>query len=134
MSVLAPMEEHCNQLAEHLRLDFQISIQVKNGVSILCRPKAAMDFVSLSSVSSGEQALAVFLILDMLNTLSGFGILIMDNLDSLDAKALDELLSVLTRKDVLDRYDHIFLAMVDHIDSMETLDKYRISIDQIIKL
>lgn len=134
MSVLAPMEEHCNQLAEHLRLDFQISIQVKNGVSILCRPKATMDFVSLSSVSSGEQALAVFLILDMLNTLSGFGILVIDNLDSLDAKALDDLLLVLTREDVLDRYDHIFLAMVDHVDSLETLDKHCASIDQIIKL
>lgn len=73
-----------------------------------------MDFVDLSDVSTGEQTLAIFLILDMLNQLSGFGILMLDNLDALDANALDELMGVLTSKEVLDRYDHIFISMLAH--------------------
>lgn len=131
-SVLAPLEKHCNELAEKLRLDFQLSIQVRNGVTILCKPKAAVDFVNLTDVSTGEQTLAIFLILDMLNELSGFGILMMDNLDVLDAAALDELMNVLTSKEVLDRYDHIFISMVAHNDSLDILNKYHSSIDQCI--
>ena len=131
-SVLAPLETHCNDLAEKLRLDFKIAIQVKNGVTILCKPKSAVDFVNLTDVSTGEQTLAIFLILDMLNQLSGFGILMMDNLDALDASALDELMGVLTTKEVLDRYDHIFVSMVAHDDSVAVLNKHSAVIDQFI--
>lgn len=134
MSILTPLEEHCNNLAEKLRLDFKMSIRMQNGVAILCKPKASVDFVELKSLSSGEQALAVFLILDMLNTLSGFGMLMMDNLDALDADALDELLAVLTMQDVLDRYDHIFISMVSHDDSCKVLNKYKGSINEMIRL
>lgn len=131
-SVLEPLEKHCNALADKLRLDFQLSIQVKNGVTILCKPKSSVDFVNLTDVSTGEQTLAIFLILDMLNELSGFGILMMDNLDALDASALDELMAVLTSPEVLDRYDHIFVSMVAHDDSVDVLNKYSASIDQFI--
>jgi DNA repair exonuclease SbcCD ATPase subunit len=132
-SVLEPLEIHCNDLAKKLRLDFEIAIQVQKGISFFCKPKASMDFVSLTSVSSGEQALATFLMLDMLNSLSGFRLLMMDDLDKLDKTALDELLAVLTDADVLNRYDHIFLAMVDHDDAMAVLDRRKSSIDRLIK-
>lgn len=131
-SVLAPLEKHCNDLADKLRLDFKLSIQVKNGVTIQCKPKASVDFVNLTDVSTGEQTLAIFLILDMLNELSGFGILMMDNLDALDASSLDELMTVLTSTEILDRYDHIFVSMVAHDDSLEILDKHSACIDQFI--
>ena len=131
-SVLAPLEKHCNDLADKLRLDFKLSIQVKNGVTIQCKPKASVDFVNLTDVSTGEQTLAIFLILDMLNELSGFGILMMDNLDALDASSLDELMTVLTSTEILDRYDHSFVSMVAHDDSLEVLDKHSACIDQFI--
>ena len=131
-SVLEPLEKHCNDLADKLRLDFKLSIQVKNGVTILCKPKSSVDYVGLTDVSTGEQTLAMFLILDMLNQLSGLGLLMMDNLDALDADALDELMTVLTSKEVLDRYDHIFVSMVAHDDSVNVLDKHRANIDQFI--
>lgn len=131
-NVLAPLEKHCNELASKLRLGFELSIQVKNGVTILCKPKASADFVSLTDVSTGEQTLAIFLILDMLNQLSGLGLLMMDNLDALDAEALDELMAVLTLQEVLDRYDHIFISMVSHDDSIAVLQKYCSNIDQLV--
>jgi len=134
MSVLEPLEQHCNELARSLRLDFQISIRVDNGIHFFCKPKATVDFISLASVSSGEQALATFLILDMLNSLSGFRMLLIDDLDKLDAAALDELLAVLTSDDVRDRYDHIFLAAVDHDDTLATFQKYEALIDNMIKI
>ena len=133
-SVLEPLEAYCNELAKKLRLDFEIAIKVQKGISFLCKPKASMEFVNLTAVSSGEQALATFLMLDMLNSLSGFRLLMMDDLDKLDAGALDELMTVLTDKEVLDRYDHIFLAMVDHDDAMEVLDRRSAVIDNSIRL
>jgi DNA repair exonuclease SbcCD ATPase subunit len=132
-SVLEPLEAHCNELAKKLRLDFEVAIHVQKGISFLCKPRASMDFVSLSSVSSGEQALATFLMLDMLNSLSGFRLLMMDDLDKLDAGALDELMAVLTDSEVLERYDHIFLAMVDHDDAIAVLEQRETAIDNLIR-
>ena len=54
-------------------------------------------------------------------------------LSELDADALDQLLAVLTEPEVLDRYDHIFLAMVDHDDAMAVLGKHKAVIDQLIQ-
>ena len=132
-SVLEPLKIHCNELAKKLRINFEMNIQVQKGINFLCKPKASMDFVPLHSVSDGEQDLAIFLILDMINNLSGFRILMMDSLDKLDAGALDELMAVLTDAEVLERYDHIFLAMVDHDDSLAVLDKYKTAISQLIR-
>jgi len=58
----------------------------------------------------------------------------MHDLDKLDAGVLDELLCVITDTAVLDRYDHIFLAMVDHDDAMAVLDRHRAAVTQIIRL
>jgi hypothetical protein len=132
-SVLTPLEEHCNELAKKLRLNFEIAIKVDKGIKFFCKAKASMDFVSLPQVSSGEQLLVIFLILDMLNSLSGFRILMIDDLDKMDAGALDELMAVLADPEVLKRYDHIFLAMVDHDDAMKVLNRYGTAIDKIIQ-
>jgi len=46
-----------------------------------------------------------------------------------DAKALDGLMSVITKDEVRETYDHIFIAMVNHDDSMKVLDRYAAYID-----
>jgi len=127
---LEPIIEHCNNRAKMLKLDFEVGLKVENGVHIVCRPNtgAIVEPLPLESVSSGEQAYALFLIMDSLNALHGLGILMLDDLDKLDAMAFWSLLNLLKKEEVLESYDHIFLAAVDHKDTMDTIDSFRTSL------
>ena len=62
--------------------------------------------------------------MDVLNKLTGFDILILDNLDSLDTNAFSKMLSLVSSPEFLARYDHIILAGVDHPDLVEEISKY----------
>lgn len=119
-----PLIEHCNNRAKTLKADFEIAVKVDNGIRFLCKSKSDSGYLSLESVSSGEQLLAIFLIVDMLNTLSGFNILMLDDLDKLDEAALEGLMKLILNPEVLDTYDHIFLATVNHPDAINTFKKY----------
>ena len=94
----------------------------------MCSPNTSCDMVKLESVSSGEQAYALFLVMDALNALSGYGILVLDDLDKLDENALDALLSLLEKPGVMDNYDHVLMAMVNHEDSLAVLKKHEKSL------
>ena len=78
----------------------------------------------MSAVSAGEQACALFLVMDALNSLTKFGILILDDLDKLDKNALDGFFSLLSKPEVRSDYNHILIAMVDHEDSLAVVNKY----------
>ena len=78
---LSPLIDYCNEKASQLKTGFQINIQTSNGTHLMCKPKESSDYQELSAASSGEQLLATFLITDMLNALSGYGILMLDDLD-----------------------------------------------------
>lgn len=125
---LEPIIEQMNIRASELKLNFGVSLVVDNGVHIMVNPDTSTSsskFLPLERVSSGEQAYALFLVMDTLNSLSGIGILFLDDLDKLDDGALNNLLSLITRKDIADCYSHIVLAMVDHDDSVLTLNSFK---------
>ena len=61
------------------------------------------------------------IMLDMLNQLTGFGILVLDDLDNLDAQAFGKVMKALKDSEMMDRYDHVFISMVDHADLMSSL-------------
>ena len=119
-----PLIKHCNKRAASLKSDFEIAAQVSKGVHIMCKPTKESGFLDIKEVSSGEQLLAIFLIADMLNELSGFRIMMLDDLDKLDENSLSSLLSLIMDDKVLNSYDHIFLATVDHPDAVEIFKRY----------
>ena len=122
---LSPLIDYCNEKASRLKTGFQINIQTSNGTHLMCKPKESSDYQELSAASSGEQLLATFLITDMLNALSGYGILMLDDLDKVDDSSLNNLLSLLCDREVSDSYDHIFLAGVNHDDTVKTIQSYK---------
>ncbi len=122
---LSPLIDYCNEKASRLKTGFQINIQTSNGTHLMCKPKESSDYQELSAASSGEQLLATFLITDMLNALSGYGILMLDDLDKVDDSSLNNLLSLLCDREVSDSYDHIFLAGVNHNDTVKTIQNYQ---------
>ena len=125
---LDPLIKHANTRAAELKLGFTIKLVSDNGISIMCSPNTSCDMIKLESVSSGEQAYALFLVMDALNALSGYGILVLDDLDKLDENALDALLSLLEKPGVMNNYDHVLMAMVNHKDSLAVLKKHEKSL------
>lgn len=64
--------------------------------------------INYKSLSKGEQLRAAYVLMSMFNALNQFRLLLLDNLDGLDAESC-QLLFELIEKD-LDDYDHVFLA------------------------
>ncbi len=74
-------------------------------------------------LSSGERCLVNFLVLDVINALTGLKIMMLDDLDSLDKDAFKKLIGLINSTAVLPEYDHIFLATVAHTNIMSALKK-----------
>lgn len=122
---LEPLIDHCNDQAAKLKSDFTIGVKVDNGVNILCSPHPGVaDPIPLDELSSGEQVFALMLVMDALNALTGLGILILDDLDKLDEEAFKALLTMLHTPGVIDDYDHVFMACVNHEDAVRAISAY----------
>lgn len=119
-----PLIEHCNERAKVLKPDFSIGLVSNDGIHIMCKPTGVKKAMPLDAASSGEQLLAMLLILDAINALSGLGILVLDDLDKLDEASLNALFELLTNPEISEPYDHIFVAMVNHEDAIKTCKKY----------
>lgn len=65
----------------------------------------------------------------MFASISGAGILILDELSIMDESVLDALLSILTEHE--SEYDMALLACVNHADKMELLKKHGLQIMKI---
>lgn len=121
---LNAFEDICNEKAMEIDPEFRIKLYAENGVKISCKKTKKSDFIPYDFLSSGEKQLVMFLIMDMLNSLSGLNILIMDDLDRLDKDAFEALIKIIADKKVSDHYDHILLCAVDHEDTLNILSKY----------
>lgn len=105
--------------------DFDIRFVSDNGMQVWCKVDATREYVPYNSLSGGEKTIVTFFVLDMLARLSGFKILLLDELESMDATAFDKLVNLLNIDEIRNEYDHIFIAGVDHEDTMNTLKKLK---------
>lgn len=121
---LEPLLTVCNDTAKKLKLDFAIKTTCVGGLKFFCQTSKESGFVPFDAISNGEKIIAELLIMDMLNSLSGIHILILDNLDTLDSKTFKNLLSLVYSPEFSERYDHIYLAGVNHPDAEEVVKKY----------
>lgn len=122
---MTAFEEACNEKAAKLGLNgMRVKFVAKSGVKAYIDTKGTGIYLGYESLSGGEKAVYIYLMLDMLNALSGLRILILDELSVLDKETFDALLSLIMEHK--DDYDQIFLAMVNHEDTVETIAKYGI--------
>ena len=68
----------------------------------------------------------MFLLVSMLSSLSGMGVIILDELSVLDDNTFENLIRIL--KENSDEYDMCLIALVDHVDMINTLNRYEIPI------
>ena len=122
---LSPLQDHCNDRARAIaeNIEVQFIVDGKGVVQLLAKTDPKKGFVLASALSSGEKAIVLFLLMDMLNALSGYRILLMDGLDTLDNSAFKRLVGCISKEEVIETYDHVFLAMVNHPNLVKTLDE-----------
>ena len=111
-------ETACNSHSE-LAKGFEISFVPEDGVKVYAKTPASAEPVYYTGLSSGEKILVSFLVLDMLNQLTGMRMAFIDNLEQLDRRSLEYAHNILTSEEFLDSYDHIFVCGVDNQDIKE---------------
>lgn len=118
--------EPCNEKASKLFPGMNLKFVSENGVKVLTDPNGSGEYLEFTSLSGGEQASVMFLLVSMLASLSGMGIIILDELSVLDDVVFENLVRVLHENQ--DEFDMCLLASVDHVDTLKTLKKYDIPV------
>lgn len=123
--LLSALTGELNDLADKIGLDYKLAIDIdaKGNACIKCEtPRGRQDY---GSMSTGEKLMIQFLVMTEINQLSGFKLLVIDNIDKLDGNNFVKLMNFLETNPVVDTlYDHIFVATVDHnefVDKAATL-------------
>lgn len=122
---LKEFEVPCNEKAERIFDKMQIRFTAENGVTIYCDTEGLGNFVSFQSLSAGEKVAVTFIIVLTLAFISGFGIVLMDELSVLDKKTFERLIE--TIKAAKDEYAMTVIACVDHTDTDRILKEEGIS-------
>ena len=111
-------EQACNTCSE-LAKGFEISFVPEGGVKVYAKTPESREPVYYTGLSSGEKILVSFLVLNMLNQLTGMRMAFIDNLEQLDRRSLEYIHSIVMSEDFLESYDHIFVCGVNNQDIME---------------
>ena len=119
-SYLSIFEEICNERSTKFRPDTTFKFVNDNGVVVLMKNDKG-NYLSYDNLSGGEKAYMLFILIDMLNSLCGTRLLVLDELSVLDGMTFDSLLDLLGAYG--EDYDHIIIAAVDHPDTVESLTK-----------
>lgn len=123
---LEEFAEPCNEKAGKLFPGMKLKFITQDGVKVLTDPNDSGEYLEFNSLSGGEQASVMFLLVSMLSSLSGMGIIILDELSVLDDNTFENLIRIL--KENSNEYDMCLIALVDHVDMIKTLNKYEIPI------
>jgi hypothetical protein len=117
-----PLEEYCNREMASILPKYTIKFDVSDGIRVLLKNQNGQA-IAYESAARGEKLRIRFLILNMLNALSGFRLLMVDDLDSLDRESLAALVTLINSEKIKNEYDHIFLCGVNHKEVRETVEK-----------
>lgn len=123
---LEEFAEPCNEKAGKLFPGMKLKFVTQDGVKVLTDPNGSGEYLEFNSLSGGEQASVMFLLVSMLSSLSGMGVIILDELSVLDDNTFENLIRIL--KENSDEYDMCLIALVDHVDMINTLNRYEIPI------
>ena len=124
-SYLSIFEEAINQRAKEMRKGMEVKFRPENGIKYLVKVKEEKDFHLYDELSKGEKTLAAFLLLDLVSALCGTNMMILDDLNNLDNKALNEIFEIITSPDFKKGYDHIVVASVDSSEILDIAEKYK---------
>ena len=116
---LRPLEDYFNKELKKLLPKYSVRLDGSNGFSIKVI-KDGKEYDAKDFASAGEGCRLWFILMDLINALTPYRILVFDNTDSMDGRAMIAFLNML--QGVQERYDHIFVSMINYMDVEEMLD------------
>ena len=128
---LKPLEDYFNLSVRKILPKYKVRLDCSDGfrIELLDGDKV---YDASKSASSGERARIWFVLMDLINALSSYRILVFDNTDGMDADALISFLDMLSSPDLQQRYDHIFVSVINYKEVIEYLtQKKEFSVIQI---
>lgn len=120
------MSKESNKIAKKINPELEVRFDNSNGLKMLAKFHNNGFFVPIEKLSSGEQVITTFLIMSIINSITGAKMLVIDSLDRLDKESLQAFLELLMESDM---YDCIFFGMVDHQDTLESLQQFKETYD-----
>lgn len=116
--------EETNKAAALLKPGMTFRFVSENGVLVTADMHGTGDYLSYASLSNGEKSVMLLTLMTMLNSLTGFRLLIMDEMSVLDAETFGAVVRLL--KATTATRDHAIIAAVDHTDTVAALKKEKI--------
>ena len=120
-------EDLINERSQKIRGDVSFSIIPEDGIKILM--DTGNGFLPYENLSGGEKAYMLFMIMDMLNSLSGTRILFIDELSVMDAENFNALLDIICTYS--SEYDHVVFAAVNHMETVAAIKAHGIPMVEI---
>lgn len=120
-------EELINERSKKIRSDVSFAIVPEDGIRILM--DTGNGLLPYENLSGGEKAYMLFMIMDMLNSLSGTRILFIDELSVMDAENFNSLLDIICAYS--SEYDHVVFAAVNHVETVEAIKDHGIPMVEI---
>lgn len=121
---LKPLEDYFNAELSRLLSEYRVRLDCGNGFVIKIID-GEHEYDASKSASAGERSRIWFVLMDLINALSSYRILVYDYTDSMDSASLIQLLQMLESDEVQSRYDHIFVAMIDYSEVLQQLEEMK---------
>lgn len=119
------LEETCNECVEVVRPDVHFTFLPENGLTVLMDSGSGTE-LPYESLSGGEKALFLFVMLDLISQLSGAKILSLDEISVLDSENLGSVVEMMMENK--ERYDHIFISGVNYPEIKDVVEKEFVSV------
>jgi hypothetical protein len=104
-----PLTEYMNEQIVKLLPDRAIHVDTDKGLEFMVADETD-GIIGINALSTSEKLRVALIIQDMLNELSGFRILMIDNIDSFDNDTFKSVFDYITDESTLSRHDNIFIA------------------------
>ena len=93
----------------------EMRLVADNGVKLQAKFNNG-EFHYYNDLSRGERLVAIFLLLDLFNSLNGTRILVLDDLNHLDGESFSEFLDMIFKTEIMQEYDHMLLCAASNTD------------------
>lgn len=120
---LQPLEQFFNERLQLMLPEYTARLECDNGFAIKLHHQDGSVIDAFDSASQGQLCQIWFALLDLINSLSPYRVLLFDKTDSMDADALTNLIEMLQQEEVQKNYDHIFVSMIDYAEVEPVLNK-----------
>ena len=107
---ISDLEEVCNEQARKIKSNYRLKFAAEAGLKVTIIPKAGGAELPISGLSTGERTIALLLLMDLINQVSGANILLLDDMEKLDVVNMSQVSKFLKEIEC----DKIYVASVAH--------------------